>query len=223
VSGSLTILDHEPPTRRLIRLVMEDMRNSWQSYSKGDTTDDALGSNDRALARRLAVAGSSHGKWARQLPIYVRIKAPDLFWRQFDTHSVGVKRSDEAVEAFMAGDVTQNSTSVMHLAGKVPFADANFTATVDPAVIDGLNAARMRWIDGGRRRGDEHWEYIAHNMPAGFFYTRGISMNYAVAQQIAVDRRNHRVDEWAQLLAFFRTLPDAAALIFLEEATHVAA
>ena len=59
-------------------------RNPMNSWARMDSTYDdkgnfVLGENDLALARRLAVAGSDHRKFLRQIMVSIDITAP-LYW-----------------------------------------------------------------------------------------------------------------------------------------------
>lgn len=194
----LHILKLIPPHPDLFEAVLYDMRNSWESWDKAEPEADV------GLAQRLQRAGDSHGKWARQVAFYMRIDAPDYWWRQMDTYAVGVA----------PGDVTQNSTSIMHAAGKRDFVISDFADPIDPYILRLLNNARHNWIEGGRKRGDIWWRSIVAQMPMSFRYIRGMSLNYMVARHIARDRRNHRLDEWATFVEALRRLPSAEELIF---------
>jgi hypothetical protein len=103
-------------------MVFSGMRNSWESWQTGDSiilgdslvpeTSFILGEKDKDLALRLTKTGTDHGKYLRQIPIIFDFEAPNYFFKEFDTYVVGV---------CVAGDVTQNSTSQMHVLGKHPF------------------------------------------------------------------------------------------------------
>jgi hypothetical protein len=192
----LNILLTIPPSNELFDAVFYDMRNSWQSWDKANEASDI------ALAKRLQSAGDSHGKVLRQIGVYVRIQAPDYWWRQFDTMTVGVAQ----------GDVVQNSTSVMHTAGKRDFTAADFAPDVAHSAVITLNEQRALWIANGRKRGDEAWRRLVASMPAGYLYTRGVSLNYQVLYRVLIDRRNHRLDEWATFCDWARSLPRAELL-----------
>lgn len=56
--------------------------NSWgksDSFSVQVTNDFILGEKDYKLAMKLADAGAEHGKWLRQVQVWVDITAP-RFW-----------------------------------------------------------------------------------------------------------------------------------------------
>jgi hypothetical protein len=133
VSG-LTIVGHAGPSPAQWDIVIRGMRNSWESWEKGNSTlvdgEFVFGSADRDLALRLVKLGSDHGKYLRQLPIIVDIKAPGYWWREFDTYRIGVE----------AADIVQNSTSMMHTLGREPV-EASMFAFEDPE----SEAARPAW------------------------------------------------------------------------------
>ena len=69
-------------------------RNPMNSWAKMDSYYDekgnfVLGDNDLALAHRLAVAGSDHRKFLRQIIVSMDITAPFYWWKEFDTYKVG--------------------------------------------------------------------------------------------------------------------------------------
>lgn len=217
-SSGLTIVAHVAPSPAQWDMVIRGMRNSWESWSKGDsrltTLNDYLytlrvhrfdlGPNDRDLALRLAKLGADHGKYLRQLPVIVEIKAPGYWWREFDTYRIGVE----------ASDITQNSTSMMHMLGRDPV-DASMFHFDDPdseaakAVVAGVSAAREAWIEAGKRKGPEatEWRLLQQSVPYAWLYLRTVSLNYQVLRSIYHSRRNHRLTEWRTFCDWIATLP----------------
>ena len=79
-------------------------RNPLSSWAKsdsfyGENGEFVIGEIDLSLAHRLAVSGSDHRKYLRQVFVSVDITAPIYWWKEFDTYKVGT---------------TANSTSTMH-------------------------------------------------------------------------------------------------------------
>ena len=73
---------------------MRGARNPMNSWAKMDSYYDedgnfVLGDNDLSLASRLAVAGSDHRKYLRQIIVSMDINAPLYWWKEFDTYKVG--------------------------------------------------------------------------------------------------------------------------------------
>ena len=103
-----------------IPLVIQGMRNSWESWEKSDSWYDEdntpsnptyfIGKADLDLALRLIKIGDDHGKYLRQIPIIADITAPEYWWKEMDQYKIGT---------------TTNSTSLMHILGKSPFSNEN--------------------------------------------------------------------------------------------------
>jgi len=79
-------------------------RNPMNSWAKSDSYYDesgkfVLGPADLDFGHRLAIAGSDHRKFLRQIFVSVDITAPLYWWKEFDTYKVGT---------------VANSTSTMH-------------------------------------------------------------------------------------------------------------
>ena len=200
------------PSDAQFAFVIQEMRNSWESWEKGDSTayPFELGAADAALCAKLTQAGPDHAKFLRQLPIHVAITAPAYWWREFDTYRIGV-----AVD-----DITQNSTSMMHVLGKQPFsADMfsfeNLTPPMKAKITFDLNLARDEWIESGKRKGpDAHeWRAMLQMIPDSWNYRRGVSLNYAAARAMYHARRAHRLREWREFCAALLDLPYANLLI----------
>jgi len=221
--SGLTIIDHAGPSPKQWDMTIRGMRNSWESWEKGDsqcispatwTTDfneqayspEAfdLGLADRDLALRLGKLGADHGKYLRQLPVIVEIRAPGYFWREFDTYRIGVE----------ASDITQNSTSMMHTLGKEPFSEEMFYMEdmhpdVRKPLIDFMNTLRDLWIlKGNKRKGPEipEWRALQQALPFGILYTRTVSLNYQVLRSMYHARKNHRLAEWRTFCDWMTTL-----------------
>ena len=65
--------------------------NSWAKSDSGYNEDGvfALGPADVDFGHRLAVAGTDHRKFLRQIFVSVDITAPLYWWKEFDTYKVG--------------------------------------------------------------------------------------------------------------------------------------
>ena len=92
-------------------------RNPMNSWARMDSCYDdkgnfVLGANDLALASRLAMAGSDHRKFLRQVFVSMDITAPLYWWKEFDTYKVGT---------------VANSTSTMHKVHTKEFSREDFS------------------------------------------------------------------------------------------------
>lgn len=207
----LKINDFETASPKWFDLVISGMRNSWESWEKGDSEIDndvfVLGDNDEKLANRLTRSGDDHGKYLRQIPILYSVTAPDYWFREFDTY---------VVANIPPGDVTQNSTSQMHTLGKQPFDESMFSwedldSSDSTALLYFLNNVRDTWIVSGKRKGpqEREWRALKQVIPDSWLYTRTTTANYMVLRHMYFARRNHRLLEWRQFCSFIETLPYA--------------
>ena len=125
-------------------------RNPMNSWDKSDSYYDeagnyVLGPNDLSLAKRLAVAGSDHRKYLRQIFVSVDITAPLYWWKEFDTYKVGT---------------VANSTSTMHKIHTKPFERADFSCDrldegglcLLDAIIDYLEEQRLAFCEDKTER-----------------------------------------------------------------------
>ena len=128
------------------------MRNPMNSWEKSDSDYHSIlvGLNDLALMRRLATAGSDHGKFLRMIVVTVDITAPLYWWKEFDTYKVGT---------------VANSCSTMHKIAAKAFVLEDFSheylfndgttgmyfSTLED-VIHMLNIARRAFINTGDKK-----------------------------------------------------------------------
>jgi hypothetical protein len=187
-------------------------RNPLNSWARMDSYYDekgnyVLGENDLSLARRLAVAGSDHRKFLRQIIVSMDITAPLYWWKEFDTYKVGT---------------VANSCSTMHKIQAKEFTREDFSCdrlTDDAmAVLDSLIA----YLEGERIRFNETKDKTAwHNMiqllPSSFNQMRTVSMNYEVLINIYYARRHHKLAEWHTLCEAIESLPYANELILVKK------
>ena len=105
-------------------------RNPMNSWDKSDSYYDEngnyiLGENDLSLCRRLAMAGSDHRKYLRQIFVSMDINAPLYWWKEFDTYKVAT---------------VANSCSTMHKIHAKPFSREDFSC-------DRLSDAALAQLD----------------------------------------------------------------------------
>ena len=85
-------------------IVIEGARNPMNSWDRMDsyatyiedpeTMEKApyayfIGENDQKLMENLANGGPVHGKYKRQIPVWVMINAPLYWWKEMDQYKVG--------------------------------------------------------------------------------------------------------------------------------------
>ena len=190
---------------------IRNMRNSFDSWHLIDSYEDGyaekihhsnvecfvLGEADKKLALKLVKAGSSHGKFLRQIMLSVDISAGNEWWRHFDTYKVGT---------------VANSTSMMHTLGKRLLTEDDFSfdkplSFIAHKQIEAANEAIQTWWDSGKKQGTKEWRDMQKAIPMGFIYKRGVTMNYQVLRNMYFDRKNHRLSEWHKFCKWVESLP----------------
>lgn len=186
-------------------------RNPMNSWARMDSYYDeggnfVLGENDLSLARRLAVAGSDHRKFLRQIMVSMDITAPLYWWKEFDTYKVGT---------------VANSTSTMHKIQAKEFEREDFSC--DRMTTDALSVldALIVYLEGERVRFNETkdksaWHNMIQLLPSSFNQLRTVTFNYEVLINIYYARRHHKLAEWHTLCDAIENLPYAKELILVK-------
>jgi hypothetical protein len=164
-----------------------------------------IGPNDMDLAQRLVKAGPEHRKFLRQIMVSVDITAPIYWWKEFDTYKIGT---------------VANSTSTMHKLASTPI-------TLDCFEIDDLDVGickmkiltffigcleklRKAYLSTSYKG---YWKELIRWLPMGWKQTRTVTMNYENLRSMYFQRKNHKLTEWHQFIAWVETLPYAEELI----------
>ena len=187
-------------------------RNPMNSWARMDSYYDkdgafVLGENDLALAKRLAVAGSDHRKFLRQIFVSMDILAPLYWWKEFDTYKVGT---------------VANSTSTMHKIQAKEFTRDDFShdrmsegaLKVLDNTIEYLEKSRKCYVE---TRDAAYWHDMIQLLPTSYNQLRTVSMNYEVLINIYYARRNHKLGEWKALAQEIEKLPYANDLILVKK------
>ena len=182
--------------------------NSWDRMDSyyNDKGEYVLGENDLALASKLAVAGSDHRKFLRQIIVSMDITAPLYWWKEFDTYKVGT---------------VANSTSTMHKIQAKEFSREDFSCdrltddalSVLDSVIEYLEGERVKYNETKEK---EHWHNMIQLLPSSFNQMRTVSMNYEVLINIYYARKSHKLAEWHTFCDEIAKLPYAEKLIFVK-------
>ena len=186
-------------------------RNPMNSWARMDSFYDekgnfVLGENDLSLARRLAVAGSDHRKFLRQIMVSMDITAPLYWWKEFDTYKVGT---------------VANSTSTMHKIQAKEFERSDFSCDrMTPDALAVLDAV-IAYLEGERIRFNETkdksaWHNMIQLLPSSFNQLRTVTFNYEVLINIYYARRHHKLAEWHTLCEAIENLPYANELILVK-------
>ena len=187
-------------------------RNPLNSWAKMDSYYDengkfVLGENDMSLAHRLAVAGSDHRKFLRQIIVSMDINAPFYRWKEFDTYKVGT---------------VANSCSTMHKIHAKPIEREDFSCDkmTDAALmqldslITFLEEERVKFNE---TKDKEHWHNIIQLLPTSYNQLRTVTLNYEVLINMYYARRHHKLDEWHVFCEAIENLPYAKELILVKE------
>lgn len=226
------------PSPAQMEAVIRGMRNPMNSWATSDSyithiedpetlnTADfqfVLGEKDEALMRKLAKAGSVHGKFMRMMPVYFDITAP-LYWlKEFDTYKVGtVANSCSTMHKIEAKEFTLDDFSCEHLLNftsegderKIP--SVNTSPYLDESImfspngvlkcinIPMLNRCRDRFIE---TKDKKYWWQMIQLLPSSYNQRRTIMMNYEVLRGIYIYRKDHKLDEWVDFCKWIKTLP----------------
>lgn len=187
-------------------------RNPMNSWAKSDSAYDEkgnyiLGPSDLDLCRRLAMAGSDHRKYLRQIFVSLDITAPLYWWKEFDTYKVAT---------------VANSTSTMHKIHAKPFERDDFShdkmsegalAALD-ALIAFLEEKRLSFV---QTRDKADWNDIIQLLPSSYNQLRTVTLNYETLINIYYARKNHKLNEWHTLCDVILSLPYAKELILVKE------
>ncbi len=191
-------------------------RNPMNSWARMDSYynekgEFILGENDLTLASKLAVAGSDHRKFLRQIIVSMDITAPLYWWKEFDTYKVGT---------------VANSTSTMHKIQAKEFSRDDFSCdrmtddalAVLDSVINYLEGERVKFNETKNR---EHWHNMIQLLPSSFNQMRTVSMNYEVLINIYYARKSHKLAEWHVLCDAIKSLPYAENLILVKKESEI--
>ena len=188
-------------------------RNPMNSWAKSDSYYDEngkfiLGPVDIDFGHRLAVSGSDHRKFLRQVFVTVDITAPLYWWKEFDTYKVGT---------------VANSCSTMHKIHAKAFERDDFShdrldegglALLD-ATVAYLEAERQKFIADKEDR--QPWHNMIQMLPSSYNQMRTVTLNYENLINIYYARRNHKLAEWHTLCDWITGLPCAKEWICIKD------
>lgn len=208
---------------------MRNPLNSWDKMDSHDCTCDCpvvegiqepsieckealeksafcVGENDYDLMMRLAKAGPEHAKYRRMIVVYADVTAPLYWWKEYDTYKVGT---------------VANSCSTMHKIHSKQFELSDFShehLTIASSlalqeVIYNLNYWRAQYelADTDTVRKESWWQLI-QLLPSSYNQRRTLMLNYEVLANIYKQRKNHKLDEWAEFCKWIEDLPYSALI-----------
>lgn len=211
------------------------MRNPMNSWEKSDscysidkldenytfiekTTDGLfsfyIGPNDKKLMLDLCKGGPVHAKFRRMLTITMDITAPLYWWKEFDTYKVGTvanscstmhKIHDKEFElsdfSFEHFDDLENPNTTLFEDDKYFRIDSEWLAD---AIISTLNKARRLFLE---TKDKKYWWQMIQLLPSSYNQKRTVQLNYEVAHNIYISRKDHKLDEWHTLCDVLKELP----------------
>ena len=166
-----------------------------------------IGPNDLDLMKKLADAGSVHGKYRRMITVYLDITAPLYWWKEFDTYKVGtVANSCSTMHKIADKEFTLEDFSCEHLGEDVIINGSNLNISMDclNQTIRVLNTARSWYNDTNDKK---YWWQMIQLLPSSYNQKRTVMLNYEVLANIYKFRAGHRLDEWRDFCAWIFTLP----------------
>lgn len=194
-------------------------------YAHRHSTTDGVfvGPNDQQLMLSLAKGGPVHAKFRRMLTITMDITAPLYWWKEFDTYKVGT---------------VANSCSTMHKIADKPFelddfscdqllntglslftaysSDGLFERDVQPLhfvidyIIPALNTCREKYLETKDKR---YWWQLIQLLPSSYNQKRTVQLNYEVAHNIYISRKDHKLDCWRTLYDELAKLPMSELIV----------
>ena len=178
---------------------MRNPMNSWEkSVSCFNNSEYWIGPNDLKLMTRLRNAGTDHRKFMRMIVVYCNITAPLYWWKEFDTYKVGtVANSCSTMHKIADKEFTLDDFSCEHLIndGERKFLkDFEYT-------LHALNMAREKYRE---TKDKKYWWQMIQLLPSSYNQKRTVMLNYEVIANMYRSRKNHKLDEWVELMTYFK-------------------
>ena len=189
------------------------MRNPYDSWDKSDTVfnyEDGsieIGDNDILLMRKLVAGGPVHAKFRRMITVSMDITAPLYWWKEFDTYKVGtVANSCSTMHTIAKKEIALEDFSVEHSIDdeELGMSYAETPSDIFEDLMDVLNACREKYIE---TKDKKYWWQLIQLLPSSYNQKRTVLLSYEVLANIYMWRRNHKLDEWHQLIDAVSVLP----------------
>ena len=156
-----------------------------------------LGENDMKLMKSLFKGGTEHRKYLRFINVTMDITAPLYWWKEWDTYKIGTNcNSCSTMHKIHAKEFTMDDFSHEHL--------NNASLDVLDATIKHLNFCRGWYL---ANKNKDCWWQMIQILPSSYNQRRTIQMNYEVAIRIIEQRKNHKLDEWHDMVEVLLDLP----------------
>ena len=218
------------------RHAIRGMRNPLNSWERSDSYETHMenlqthetapyaffvGEKDLALMQKLYNGGSEHRKYLRQIFVSMDIVAPLYWWKEFDTYKIGTTaNSCSTMHKIHEKEFTLSDFSHEHLVNQVAGeyksgVDRGNTYCARPLdvfrnTITALNKCREKFLE---TKSKDVWWQMIQLLPSSYNQRRTITMNYENAANIINQRKNHKLDEWRDLVEILRGLPYLADIM----------
>ena len=194
---------------------MRNPMNSWDKSDSGweieydeggwDAEVFHIGMNDLDLIQRLFKAGTEHRKYLRFINVTMDVTAPLYWWKEFDTYKIGtVANSCSTMHKIHAKEFTLDDFSCEHLWGDRDERDIDEPIGIMNMIIDKLNENRTEFLE---TKDKLFWWQMIQLLPSSYNQRRTVQMNYEVAVNIIRQRKNHKLDEWHDMVDVLTNLP----------------
>ena len=185
---------------------MRNPLNSWEMRDSCYSPHCLLGQNDKRLMKKLARAGSEHGKYARMIIVTMDITAPLYWWKEYDTYKVGtVANSCSTMHKIHAKEFTLEDFSHEHL---LEGSDVDCSDVVGKSVLEhvifSLNIYRGLYLS---TKDKKYWWQMIQLLPSSYNQRRTVLVSYEVLKKMYHERKNHKLDEWVSFCQTIKELP----------------
>lgn len=199
----------------------DDMGVDYVQYNSHSDPSELyfIGPTDQDLMLRLANSGTDHRKFMRMIVVYCDITAPLYWWKEFDTYKVGtVANSCSTMHKIADKEFTREDFSCEHLWGNYQIDEPESEIDTDCYIeneycevllpfdflhntITILNVAREKYLETNDKK---YWWQMIQLLPSSYNQKRTVMLNYEVIANMYRSRKNHKLDEWVELMAYFK-------------------
>lgn len=170
-----------------------------------------VGPNDHELMMKLVKAGTDHRKFLRMITVTCDITSPLYWWKEMDTYKIGtVSNSCSTMHKIAYKEFTLNDFSHEHLittdidTENPRIVKMSMLSTLE-GVICQLNYCREKYLETNDKI---WWWQMIQLLPSSYNQKRTLMLNYEVIANMRKSRKNHKLDEWRDLITYFdKNLP----------------
>lgn len=155
-----------------------------------------IGQNDLKLMQKLTAAGVEHRTFSRLILCSMDITAPLYWWKEADRYRFKEQVSTSTMHKIAAKEFEMDDFSHEHL-------DAH-SADWLKTIVALLNVNRLTYLQSKEK--DDWWQII-QLLPSSYNQKRTIMMSYETCMKIIKERKDHKLDEWRELVSILERLP----------------